>query len=102
MPVWVKELVHNLREARSTKETRHLGEAARLGKAIATESGKYAFPESAVGERVLIQGSFYPKVISEEDARHIEEEAGGAMKVEREGYEFQRLGHPGPGIGGLR
>lgn len=50
--------------------------------------GKYAFPTSAVGKRVLIQGSFYPKVISEEDALHIEAEAGGNIEVEREGYEF--------------
>ncbi len=47
---------------------------------------KCAFPKSAVGKRVLIQGSFYPKVISAEDAEHLEAE--GAAEIEREGYEF--------------
>ena len=50
--------------------------------------GKYAFPEDALGKRVVIQGSFYPKTISEEDAQHLEEEAGGDLEIEREGYEF--------------
>ncbi len=49
--------------------------------------GKYKFPE-VVGQRVLIQGSFYPKTITQEDAEHIEEEAGGGVEIEREGYEF--------------
>jgi hypothetical protein len=50
--------------------------------------GKYAFPKDAVGRRVLVQGSFYPKTLSEEDAEHLEEEAGGELAIEREGYEF--------------
>jgi len=50
--------------------------------------GKYVFPAEAVGRRVLVQGSFYPKAISEEDAEHLAAEAGGALEVEREGYEF--------------
>jgi hypothetical protein len=50
--------------------------------------GKFAFPKDAAGKRVLIQGSFYPKTISEEDAQHLEEESGGKLKVKREGYEF--------------
>jgi len=50
--------------------------------------GKYAFPEEAVGQRVLIQGSFYPKTISEEDAQHLEAESGGEVEIERETYEF--------------
>lgn len=50
--------------------------------------GKYAFPKDAAGKRVLIQGSFYPKTISEADAKHLEEEAGGKMQIQREGYEF--------------
>ena len=50
--------------------------------------GKYAFPEDAVGKRVLIQGSFYPKSISEEDAEHLAEEAGPGVTIPREGYEF--------------
>ena len=50
--------------------------------------GKYAFPPGAVGRRVLIQGSFYPKTISEEDAEHLEEEAAEGVVIPREGYEF--------------
>ncbi len=50
--------------------------------------GAYEFPRDIVGKRVLVQGSFYPKVISEEDAAHLEEEAGEALTIEREGYEF--------------
>ncbi|MCP3915780.1 MAG: DUF4920 domain-containing protein [bacterium] len=50
--------------------------------------GKYAFPADMVGRRILIQGSFYPKVLSEEDAQHIEEEAAEGVEIEREGYEF--------------
>jgi len=50
--------------------------------------GKYAFPPGAVGRRVLIQGSFYPKQLSEEDAEHLREEAGGELELPREGYEF--------------
>lgn len=50
--------------------------------------GQYAFPVDSVGKRVLIQGSFYPKKISEADAVHIQEEAGGKVEIPREGYEF--------------
>jgi hypothetical protein len=50
--------------------------------------GKFTFPEAAVGQRVIVQGSFYPKAISEADAEHLAEEAGGALEVAREGYEF--------------
>jgi len=50
--------------------------------------GKYAFPVDAVGRRVLIQGSCYPKSISEADAEHLEEESGGTLEVRREGYEI--------------
>jgi hypothetical protein len=50
--------------------------------------GKYAFPPGAVGRRVLIQGSFYPTTISEEDARHLEQEAAEGVEIPREGYEF--------------
>lgn len=50
--------------------------------------GRYAFPPGAVGRRVLIQGSFYPKTISEEDAEHLEEEAAEGVVIPREGYEF--------------
>src|SRR5262245_58433342 len=50
--------------------------------------GKYAFPKDGAGKRVLIQGSFYPKTISEGDAEHLEEEAGGKLSIPREGYEF--------------
>ncbi|MAB79509.1 MAG: hypothetical protein CMJ89_09175 [Planctomycetes bacterium] len=50
--------------------------------------GKYAFPKEAIGQRVLIQGSFYPKEISEEDAAHLEEDSGQPIEIDREGYEF--------------
>lgn len=50
--------------------------------------GQYAFPPDAVGRRVLIQGSFYPKELSEEDAQHMQEEAGSAVELARDGYEF--------------
>ena len=50
--------------------------------------GKYAFPEEAVGRAVLIQGSFYPKVMSDADVEHLQAEAGGGVKFEKEGYEF--------------
>jgi len=50
--------------------------------------GKFAFPKDAAGKHVVIQGSFYPKQISEEDAKHLEEEAGKPLQIKREGYEF--------------
>ena len=50
--------------------------------------GKYAFPSDIVGRRVVIQGSFYPKTISEEDVEHLEGESSGQVEIEREGYEF--------------
>lgn len=50
--------------------------------------GQYTFPMEAVGKRVLIQGSFYPKKISEEAAEHIQEEASSKVEIPREGYEF--------------
>lgn len=50
--------------------------------------GKYVFPEEAVGQRVIVQGSFYPKTLTPEDAEHMQEEAGGDVELELEGYEF--------------
>jgi hypothetical protein len=51
--------------------------------------GQYKFPMEAVGKRVLIQGSFYPKTLSEADAEHMQEEAGDTkVTIAREGYEF--------------
>lgn len=50
--------------------------------------GRFTFPPGAVGRRVLIQGSFYPKVLSDEDAEHMAEEAGGELELPRDGYEF--------------
>ena len=50
--------------------------------------GKYAFPTEIVGKRILIQGSFYPKTISEEDAEHLQSEAPEGVTIEREGYEL--------------
>jgi hypothetical protein len=51
-------------------------------------NGKFAFPDDVAGKRVLIQGSFYAKTISEADAEHLQEEAGGEVTFERETYEF--------------
>ncbi len=50
--------------------------------------GKYKFPEQAIGKRVLIQGSFYPKELTEEDRAHMEEEAGGSLEIRKDPYEF--------------
>ena len=50
--------------------------------------GKYMFPLELTGKRVVIQGSFYPKTLTEEEVTHIEVEAGGKLDIEREGYEF--------------
>ena len=50
--------------------------------------GKFAFPAEAIGRRVLVQGTFYPKTITAEDAEHLAAESGGELVVEREGYEF--------------
>ena len=50
--------------------------------------GEYTFPKEALGKRVVIQGSYYPKTISEEDARHIESEAAEGVTIPRETYEL--------------
>ena len=50
--------------------------------------GKYTFPKDAAGKKVLIQGSFYPKPLSEDDAKHMEAEAGSKLTLKRDGYEF--------------
>jgi hypothetical protein len=50
--------------------------------------GKYAFPAEAVGRRVVIQGSFYPKTISAEDAEHLQSESADGVVIAREGYEL--------------
>ena len=50
--------------------------------------GKYAFPAEIVGQRVVIQGSFYPKTLSEADAEHLQSEAPAGVTIEREGYEL--------------
>ena len=50
--------------------------------------GKYAFPTELTGRRILIQGSFYPKTISEEDAQHLEAESPPGVTIERETYEL--------------
>jgi len=54
--------------------------------------GKYAFPHDLAGKRVLIQGSFYPRTLSEDEVAHLEVESGGALEVRREGYEFNASG----------
>ena len=50
--------------------------------------GKYAFPADAVGERILIQGSFYPKEISPEDLEHLQGEADEGVTFLAKGYEM--------------
>lgn len=50
--------------------------------------GAYEFPRDVAGKEVLIQGSYYPKSISEADAEHLEEEAGGPVTIARETHEF--------------
>jgi len=50
--------------------------------------GRYVFPADAVGRRVIVQGSWYPKSISEEDALHIEEEAADGVAIPRETWEL--------------
>lgn len=50
--------------------------------------GQFAFPKDLQGQRVLIQGSIYPKTITEEDALHLEEEAGRPIRIDREGCEI--------------
>lgn len=50
--------------------------------------GKYAFPADAVGKRVHIQGSFYPKTISPEDVEHLQSEAAPGVVIPQETWEF--------------
>ena len=50
--------------------------------------GKYAFPLEAEGKRVLVQGSFYPKQLTDEEYEHLQAEAGPGVEIERDGYEF--------------
>jgi hypothetical protein len=50
--------------------------------------GQYKFPMDAIGKRILIQGSFYPKELTEEDRLHMEEEAGTKLDIRADPYEF--------------
>lgn len=50
--------------------------------------GAYKFPIEAVGQRVVIQGSFYPKELSESDREHMQEEAGKDVEFREDPYEF--------------
>lgn len=50
--------------------------------------GQYEFPRDVAGKKVLVQGSYYPKSISEADAKHLEEEAGKPVTIARETHEF--------------
>lgn len=54
--------------------------------------GQYAFPFDATGKHVLLQGSFYPKEVAPEDVEHLQEEAGGAVEIPRQGWEFNVSG----------
>ncbi|MBK7642443.1 MAG: DUF4920 domain-containing protein [Planctomycetes bacterium] len=50
--------------------------------------GKFAFPKDSAGKRILVQGSFYPKKISAQDAEHLQQEAGGKIEIASDTYEF--------------
>jgi hypothetical protein len=50
--------------------------------------GEFAFPMDMLGKRVQIQGSFYPKTLSAEDAEHIQDESSSDVTIPLEGYEF--------------
>jgi hypothetical protein len=50
--------------------------------------GQFKFPEEAIGHRVLIQGSFYPKELTDADREHLSEEAGSPMEIRQDPYEF--------------
>lgn len=50
--------------------------------------GLYEFPEAAVGRRVLIQGSVYPKQLTDEEFEHLTEEAAPGVTIERTGFEL--------------
>jgi hypothetical protein len=51
--------------------------------------GKYAFPKDSAGRRVLVQGSFYEKEISEKDAEHLAEESQGLKADEIAGKTYE-------------
>jgi len=51
--------------------------------------GDYAFPKDAAGRRVIVQGSFYPKEISAEDAAHLAEESGTLKADDIAGETFE-------------
>ena len=50
--------------------------------------GAYKFPLEAIGQRVVIQGSFYPKELTQEDREHMQEEAGTEVEFRKDPYEF--------------
>jgi hypothetical protein len=50
--------------------------------------GQYEFPEEAIGRRVLIQGSFYPKELSPEERENLVAESGGELRIRPDNYEF--------------
>lgn len=50
--------------------------------------GAYKFPIEAIGKRVVIQGTFYPKELSPEERAHLQEEAGQAVEIRPDSYEF--------------
>ena len=51
--------------------------------------GKYSFPKDVSGKRVLIQGSFCEKEISEKDAKHLAEESKGMDAEKIAGRTFE-------------
>jgi hypothetical protein len=50
--------------------------------------GQYEFPEAAIGKRVLIQGSFYPKELDADEREHLVGESGGGLEIRPDPYEF--------------
>lgn len=50
--------------------------------------GEFAFPKDAAGKRIVVQGTFHPKKLTDAEVEHLEEEAGHKLTVRRDGYEF--------------
>ena len=50
--------------------------------------GQYEFPKDSAGERIVIQGSFYPKVIDAAGIEHLEGETDREIEIPADGYEL--------------
>ena len=54
--------------------------------------GRYEFPTDAIGREVVVQGSFYSKELSPEDAAHLAEEAQQDLELSIEEWEMNASG----------